>query len=153
MPETPAPMARTSDPRVQPTQVNHTLAPCDGLSPDAVPTMWCALAPLATVIVCFAWILSEFVYSSFSTTSVTASWLNGRASVFETEGCGFEPRRGHFLSVVRLRFVGSNLLSAFLLSFSPTATVRILFAEYHNNFYRPSTITDNALLYKPTKQW
>jgi hypothetical protein len=22
------------------------------------------------------------------------SWLNGRASVFETEGCGFEPHRG-----------------------------------------------------------
>ena len=24
-----------------------------------------------------------------------ASWLNGRALVFETKGCGFEPRGGH----------------------------------------------------------
>ena len=28
--------------------------------------------------------------------TIQALWLNGRASVFETEGCGFEPRQGHW---------------------------------------------------------
>lgn len=32
---------------------------------------------------------------SFGRHSSAIAWLNGRASVFGTEGCGFEPRRGY----------------------------------------------------------
>jgi hypothetical protein len=34
------------------------------------------------------------LYRSINQIFSMATWLNGRASVFETEGCGFESRRG-----------------------------------------------------------
>ena len=44
------------------------------------------------------WIIIMFIDCGIAFRGIKqrpASWLNGRASVFETEGCGFEPRRGH----------------------------------------------------------
>mmetsp|Transcript_34713 Transcript_34713/g.52374 ORF Transcript_34713/g.52374 Transcript_34713/m.52374 type:complete len:106 (+) Transcript_34713:1525-1842(+) len=48
------------------------------------------------------------VYTSSVVSAAELEWLNGRASVFGTEGCGFEPRLEYF--AVLLLFTWNNSL-------------------------------------------